>query len=115
MARTAVFYDNGTFDAGSTISLVWRLRSITGNVTLATTDQVVVVDATSAAVTVTLPAVAGMPAGTWYAIKKTDATGNTVTVDANASETIDGATTQVITGRYTTLTIVSDGSSWHIV
>jgi|TARA_R110000824_G_scaffold10267_2_gene45455 hypothetical protein len=39
----------------------------------------------------------------------------TVTIDGNASETIDGATTQAFSQRYQTLSMVCDGSNWHII
>jgi len=68
-------------------------------------------DCTSNAITLNLPV--GV-SGTQYVIKKTDATANAVTVDANGSELIDGAATQTITTQYESITIVSDGSNWFI-
>jgi len=46
-------------------------------------------------------------------IKKTTAA-NTVTVDTTSSQTIDGATTNVLTTQYDGITVVSDGVNWHI-
>ena len=68
-------------------------------------------DCTSNAITLNLPV--GVT-GTQYVIKKTDATANAVTVDANGSELIDGAATQTISTQYDSITIVSDGSNWFI-
>ena len=48
-------------------------------------------------------------------IKKVDATGSAVTVDGNASETIDGATTYPLGAQWKYVTIVSDGTNWVIV
>jgi len=40
---------------------------------------------------------------------------STVTVDGNSSETIDGATTQAFSQQYQTLSVLCDGSNWHII
>jgi len=39
----------------------------------------------------------------------------TITLDGNASETIDGAVTVTIPVQYGSLTLVCDGSNWHII
>ncbi len=94
-------------------------RRVTGSKTStysadAATDDVIPCDATSAGFTVNLPAAAGV-AGKVFAIKKTDASANVITVDGNSSETIDGATTKTLTIQYESIQIVSDGSNWHIL
>lgn len=94
-------------------SVQFPTRSITSNRTLDETDYLILADATSGTVTVTLPAASGAT-GRLYRVKKTTAA-NTVVIDGNASETIDGATTQTLTGQYDTLTIQCDGSNWHIL
>lgn len=38
-----------------------------------------------------------------------------ITIDGNASETIDGDLTKVIGARYQALTMVSDGSNWYLL
>lgn len=88
----------------------------TANYTATANDGSIEVDATSGAVTITLPAVSGA-AGRIYTIKKTDASGNAVTVDPNASETIDGATTASLASQYSTITIQANaaGTAWHKV
>lgn len=72
-------------------------------------------NASSAAIIVNLGRSAAFVPGTIYIIKKTDSSVNTVTVDPNGSETIDGAATYVLTLQYQTVTIISDGSNWHII
>ncbi len=37
-----------------------------------------------------------------------------ITVDGNASETIDGATTFVLVTQYQSVTLISDGTNWYI-
>ena|SRR5205809_544141 len=81
---------------------------------VAATDFFVPFDATSGALTATLPAAASST-NTVFCIKKIDASGNAVTVDGNASETIDGATTVTLAARYDTCFIICDGTGWHII
>ncbi len=76
-------------------------------------DEVIECDATSAAFTVTLPAAASSTGLKLY-IKKIDASANAVTIDANASETIDGATTKALSSQYASYTIICNGSGWSI-
>jgi len=77
------------------------------------TDSTILVDATTAAVTITLPTAVGYT-GKNFRIKKVDSTANTVTISADGTETIDGAVTKVITTQYGVSNIVSDGANWHI-
>jgi len=77
------------------------------------TDSLILVDASSAAVTVNLIAVASHN-GAPVTIKKIDGSGNAVTIDGNAAETIDGATTNVLASQYDSVTIQSDGTQWWV-
>lgn len=63
---------------------------------------------------VTLPAALGAK-GHMYYIKKTDSSGNTVTIDGSGAETIDGALTKVLATQYDAIVVQSDGSNWHII
>lgn len=79
-------------------------------------DHTILVDATAAAVTVTLPKA---EKGRVFVVKKIDSSVNAVTVDGFASETLDGATTTTLTVRYASAQIqgnvVSGVGSWHIL
>jgi Cu/Ag efflux protein CusF len=97
-------------DGNTSISVA----TITATTYTAAAATVILVDATSAAITVNLPAASGK-AGRLYTIKKIDASANTVTIDGNAAETIDGAATVVILLQYAVVRIVCDGANWHIV
>lgn len=88
--------------------------SKTGAYTATQTDSFIPCNATSGAFTVALYPAAGN-AGRRITIKKTDATLNQITVDANASETIDGALTRKLSTQYETLTLECDGSNWFVV
>tara|TARA_R110002126_G_scaffold172712_1_gene321497 strand:- start:1646 stop:3742 length:2097 start_codon:yes stop_codon:yes gene_type:complete len=77
----------------------------------ATVDDVVKVSGNT---TLNLPAAASS-SGVEFTVKKTDSNATTVTLDGNASELIDGATTFTFTEQYASYTIVCDGSSWLIL
>ena len=84
--------------------------------TVATSDGdiVLVLGTTSGGnVTITLYASSGN-SGNIVHVKKLLAA-NSLIIDGNSSETIDGATTQTITAQYTCLTLCCDGSNWHII
>lgn len=90
------------------------VRAITATGAVADTDYLILANATSGAITVTLPAAASSE-GRVLVVKKTDASGNAVTLDGTGSETIDGATTQALAAQYDALTVVCDGAGWAIV
>jgi hypothetical protein len=95
----------------------YTVRTVAATTTLTNTDSLLVVAAPTANVTVNLPAVATTQPGRMYMIKR-DATATfTVTLDGNASETINGATTAAVgaAGTAGSLVVVSDGTQWHIV
>lgn len=97
---------------------VWKpIRTVSTTTTAAVTDYTILVDASGGAVTINLPAVATLfnsPTGAVFVIKKIDASVNTVTVDGDGSETIDGATTQVLLAQWNSYTIQSNGTAWFI-
>mgnify|MGYP003395068582 CR=1 FL=1 len=50
-----------------------------------------------------------------YVVKKTDATANTVTINPDGAETIDGASTRVITTQFESVWFVSNGTAWFVL
>lgn len=76
--------------------------------------ELVLCDATSGAIVVNLPAAASN-AGKQINVKKIDSSENTVTVDGNGSETVDGQATQVLSAQYENITTVSDGTNMVII
>jgi hypothetical protein len=90
----------------------WTINSVSTTHTAAV-GEFVLADASGGAFTVTLPAASGN-SGEVIGVKRTNSGGNDVTVDGNASETIDGATTQAISSQYDSLIMVCDGSNWWI-
>lgn len=76
-------------------------------------DQIILVDESGGAVTVTLPA------PTWegesYTIKQITGGANNTTVDTAGSETIDGASSIALDAQWEVVKVVSDGTDWLIV
>ncbi len=70
------------------------------------------VSASGAARTITLPAVTCV--GFTVSIKKTDSSGNAVTVARAGSALIDGATSVSLATQYKSVSLVSDGTNWQI-
>ncbi len=93
------------------------VQSKSANYTLVSGDQgnLLNVDASGANRTITLLAAASAGDGYTVAIKKTDATANTVTIDGNGAETIDGSTTKVISTQYDTVLLACNGTAWFIL
>lgn len=65
----------------------------------------------SGTTTITLPS--GHSSGDRVIVKNVGT--NTVTVDGAGSETIDGDTTYSMMFQYESVTLVSDGSNWHLI
>lgn len=96
-------------DSSATYKLVSKTASYT-----AANESIILVDASSGAVAINMPASSGL-SGREYIIKKTDSYSSTVTITPDGSETIDGASSYVISDQYSGITIVSDGSNWFVV
>lgn len=88
-------------------------RTITASTTILSTDSVVLVNATSGAVVVTLPPAATV-AGQVLQIKRTDASANAVTV-TDPTSSIDGAASVSVPIQYTALTLASNGSAYFVL
>lgn len=87
------------------------VRAVSTSQTLLTTDGTLIASGT---ITLTLPPSSGL-SGKVYRIKKTDSSATTVTLDGNASETIDGSLTLAINTQYEAIEIVTDGSNWYVI
>jgi hypothetical protein len=88
--------------------------SKSANYSITSTDEVIAVDASGAARTITLPTAASV-SGATYTIKKTDNSANAVTVGTTSSQTIDGSTTYSLATQYKYVTVVSNGTNWLII
>ena len=100
---------NGSINTSSVTDPAVTVNTTLGNY------SVVLVDATSGAVTITLPA-ASSNKNKIYKIKKTDSSINQVTIQGNAvAQKIDGDTTQIICYQNSAMQLVCNGSNWYII
>jgi hypothetical protein len=83
-------------------------------VALGDMKKTILCNAGSGAFTITLPAAATAGEGFEVTLIKIDTSTNAVTVDGNASESINGATTFALDEDYHAITIVCDGANWLI-
>lgn len=86
--------------------------TVTSNYTMLESDEVILVDTTTAPVTITLlptPVV-----GTIITVKKIDSSANAVTIDGNGKN-IDGQATQTINNQFTANKMTYDGTAWFII
>jgi hypothetical protein len=97
---------------GSISGIGFKQNYVTKTGAYTATNDDYVIDCTSGTFTVTLPASSGRT-GRILIIKNSGA--GTITVDGNASETIDGATTYSLAVQYATVQIMSDGTNWKII
>jgi hypothetical protein len=88
----------------------------TASYTMAPYDAGVLADSTSGAVTVTLPSAALCVDGRPRYVKdwKGQAATNNITIATTGGQTIDGASSLVISTAYGGYTLVSDGSNWSV-
>lgn len=74
--------------------------------------SVILVDATTALTTITLPA---LSAGVIVIVKKVDVSANAVDVATPGAETIDGAATLSLAAQYNVTQLVCDGTNWFVI
>lgn len=94
--------------------LIYSVTSKSAAYTAATSDNVILCDASGGAFTITTYTAVGNT-GRVLTIKKTDSSTNAVTVDPNASETVDGGSTFSLDEQYNYIVLMSDGTNWVIV
>lgn len=89
-----------------------HVLTTTADLVITTGHDFILCDASSNAITITLPTAVGN-LGKIFNIKTIDAT-NAVVVDPDGSETIDGSLTKTVL-LYSTLKIISNGTEWLII
>lgn len=91
-----------------------KISTQTGNYTMTTSDFAILANATSAALKITLPPAS--TGGMLVHVKKVDASTNVVTVAGAGTDKIEGAASKSLSKRYTSLTLIADGTSnWYIL
>jgi hypothetical protein len=86
----------------------------TADIALVSANQVVRVDPTAGGFNVTLPPAVGL-VGQIIVLKNVSTSTNIVTLLPSGADTIDGLTSQLLTGDHFQVQLISDGvSSWMI-
>ena len=117
-----IYYGSGNVGIGTstptsafqTTSLAVGIVTTASSMTLGSTNNVIIANAASAALTVTFPTAVGI-AGRIYTIKKVDSSANAVSLATTSSQTIDGVTSANLTTQYQFAAVISDGANWNIV
>lgn len=93
------------------------IKNINTSYTTLVTDNgsMLLVDAVSAPITINLISASSARAGSVISIKKIDNTVNIVTLNPNASETIDGDINYQLQITHETIILRSDGNNWRVV
>ncbi|WP_028788050.1 hypothetical protein [Terrimonas ferruginea] len=116
-AKTVLVGNNGAANSTMQVdgSLALAIRTVTGNYTINATDNTVLANTSSGAITISLPAASGI-AGRIYTIKKIGNGGidNQLTITPT-SATIDGGSNYVIYNDWTYVTLQTDGSNWYVI
>jgi hypothetical protein len=102
---------NSTLDVRGSVS--YNIVTKTTSYTATASDYCIICN-NSGAITISLPA-AGGATGRIYVIKKISGLLKNVTIDPNASETIESVSTWALTLQYETVVIQSDGTNWYIL
>lgn len=93
----------------------YKIKSVSADYTTTLNDDVILVDASGAARTITVLAAATLGAGRRQKVIKTDSSTNAVTIDPNGSETINGNATYAITVPLTGIEFESDGTNLRTI
>tara|TARA_R100001594_G_scaffold74010_4_gene108608 strand:- start:8547 stop:9170 length:624 start_codon:yes stop_codon:yes gene_type:complete len=88
-------------------------RTVSGDVTVASSDYIIAFGSCSSAPTVTLPD-AQRAAGRMLVFKEIDGYYN-ITIDPEGSTTIDGSATYTSSGTKPVIRVFSDGTNWFIM
>jgi hypothetical protein len=101
-------------EALETYKTVWPIKSVSADYTVVYGDFTLDVDASAAAVTITLPAAAALVTGEYHNVKKTDSTLNLVTIAGNGA-LIDGVASVALLLPQWSLGLQYDGAAWRIL
>lgn len=109
------FLNSAFFRAGISLlgGVTNNIVTKTANYTATTADSIILCDATSGNITITLYTSVGN-SGRKLTIIKTDSSTNTVTIDGNSTETINGALTMALAVQNDKLTLICDGTNLRI-
>jgi hypothetical protein len=97
-----------------TTAPTYTVSTKTANFTASLSEAALyLIDASSGAITVTLPAASSMGSRA-FMFKRIDSSANAVIIDANSTETIDGELTLELSSQYDSVILASSGSAIYI-
>ena len=99
----------GSNSVGGPISISTK----TSSYTVLLTDNVLKADATSGALTFSLPP-ASTATGRVFFFKKVDSSLNAMIIQANGGDLIDGASSQTTIIQWYNFMLISDGTTWSL-
>lgn len=113
---TVDFSTNAFTPSGSSAAFANAVNNKTAAYTLVDGDcgKIITGDATAAAFTLAINPTAGLRAGWFVIVQKTDATANNVTIDPDSTNTINGVTTFALGKQYDAAMIIRATSSTFI-
>ena len=91
-----------------------KTRSVAAAAAIDLSDWFLFGDATAAGFTISLPALATVPSGRTFTVQKTDITSNTIVLDPNGAETINGSSTFTLYGSGDTVEVTALPTGWRI-
>ena len=91
---------------------VLPVKNVNSDDTVDKNYSVYICDATSNNITITLPS-ASEYTGYYFTIKRVDNSANLVNI--TSTDNIDGQSGVLLTGQYDYITVISDGTTWHII
>ena len=108
-------YPTGYTTVANGIGFNLRAVGVTGDITSA--DTIVMATGLVAGIVLTLPAIADVSSGFTLFIKDQDGTAatNSITVDGDGAETVDGAANYVMSSPFESVTLCANGTGWSIL
>lgn len=97
-----------------TVSRTHTVVTVTSNYTVDSDDYVILANATSTPIIITLPSATSADLNE-YNIKRINAGSNLVTILPQTGELIDGATSIAINFQYASIRVISNGTAWFII
>ena len=84
------------------------------NYTIQSGDSVILCNAATGPVTITLPTAVGI-LGRSFQVKKVDSSANVCAIATTAAQTMDGSTTYNLSAQYATRKVASDNANWQVI
>jgi len=97
-----------------TEEVTYPVKGVSANYTVTDDDHVILVDATAASRTITLPTAVGRAGRAFLIIAVAVGTDKTVTIAPQSGQTINGASSKTLSSQWDRCKVISDGSNWVI-